>query len=220
MKYIQEDFDPAIHNSDGTISVDDENAVDAINANLEASTARAFRTPYIALEEIRKVLSYYKIFLPSSVFLDKNSGYDVFEVSQFGEKMGMNNQGEVVTTSDSSMFIYFEWALDERGMYDIFTSLVNEEDLEEIISDFDAEVEDDDTDLHEQHSAAHLSKTIYRLINQRMAVHHNDDAENFEEEGDKSPKQMNEMPMPNLKKKMGNKKVSLSNMMKKENKAK
>ncbi len=215
-RYLKEDFDPAIYNSDGAISINDETAVDAINANLEASTARSFRTPYIAFEEIRKILSYYKIFLPNSVFLDKNSGYDVFEVSQFGEKMGMNNQGEVVTANDSPLFIYFEWSLDEKGMYDVFTSLVNENELEEIISDFDAEVEDDETDLHEQHSAAHMSKTIYRMINQRLAVKHDDEAEDFEEEGDKSSKQMNEMPMPDLMKKMGNKKASLPNMMRKE----
>lgn len=212
-RYLKEDFDPAIYNSDGAVSIDDETVVDAINANLEASTARPFRTPYIAFEEVRKVLSYYKIFLPNSVFLDKNDGYDVFEVSQFGEKMGMNNQGEVVTANDSPMFVYFEWSLDENGCYDVFTSLVNDEELEEIISDFDAEVEDDETDLHEQHSAAHLSKTIYRLINQRLAVKHDDEAEDFEEEGDKSPKQMNEMPMPDLKKKMDSKKVVLSNRL-------
>lgn len=196
-EYLNEDFDPAIYNSDGAISINDPTVVDALNANLDASTSSSFRTPYNALEEVRKVLAYYKIFLPKSIFLDQNHGNDVFEISQFGEKMGMNNDGEVVAASDSSLFLYFEWSMDEKGMYDVFASIVNSEELEEIMADFDAEVEDDESELNE--SIAEKTKMLYKLVNKMN-----------------TEKQMNEMPMPDLKKKMDAKKASLPNMMKED----
>lgn len=148
-KYLKEDFDTAIYNSDGKISIDDPSVVDAINANLDLSTARSFVTPYIALEEVRKILAYYKIFIPKSAYLDQNHGNDVFEISQFGDKMGMNDQGEVVTKSASPLFFYFEWSLNRKGMYDVFCSIVDNNDLEEIMADYEAEIEDDETGLDE-----------------------------------------------------------------------
>lgn len=171
-EYLNEDFDPAIYNSDGGISIEDSTVVDAINSTLEVATAFSYRTPYNSLEEIRKVLAYYKIFLPKSIFLDQTDGNDVFEISQFGEKTGMNDQGEVVTASDSSLFVYFEWSVNEKGMYDTFACICNQEELDDILADFDSEAGDD----------------------------------------------INEEVMPDLKKKMGAKKVTLPNMMKKEEK--
>jgi hypothetical protein len=169
-EYLNEDFDPAIYNSDGGISIKDPTVVDAINSNLEVATACSYRTPYNSLEEIGKVLAYYKIFLPKSIFLDQTDGNDVFEISQFGEKTGMNDQGEVVTANDSSLFVYFEWSVNERGMYDTFACVCNQEELDDILADFDSETGDD----------------------------------------------INEEVMPDLKKKMGAKKVTLPNMMRKE----
>jgi hypothetical protein len=221
-EYLNEDFDPAIFNADGGISINDPTVMDAINSNLEVSTSSTFRTPYNALEEIRKMLAYYKIFLPKSMFLDQNHGNDVFEVSQFGEKMGMNNQGEVVTASDSPLFVYFEWSLNEKGMYDVFAALVNQEELDEILADYDAEVSDNETDLQEQHSIGKVSKMLYKVVNQMKASKQSDDVDSYieHEKQGKTFTQVNEEPMPNVKKmmaaKMAKKKVSLANMNKEE----
>lgn len=216
--YLKEDFDPAIFNADGGISIKDPTVLDAINSNLEVSTSCTFRTPYNALEEVRKMLAYYKIFLPKSVFLDQNHGNDVFEVSQFGEKMGMNNDGEVVSASDSPLFVYFEWSLNDKGMYDVFAALVDQEELDEILADYDAEVADNETDLQEQHSVGKVSKMLYKVVNQAKAAKQSDDVDaliNHEKQG-KTFTQANEEVMPDLKKKMGAKKVTLPNMMRKE----
>ena len=217
-EYLAEDFDPAIYNHDGGISIDDPTVVDAINSNLEVTTANVFRTPYNALEDVRKVLEYYKIFLPKAIFLDQNHGNDVFEISQFGEKMGINDQGEVVTASDSPLFVYFEWSLNDEGMFDVFASVVNEDELNEIMADFDSEVEDDETDLTEERSMGGVSKMLYKLVNRMKSEKQSNDVEDYieHEKQGKTFTQMNEEPMPNLKKKMGAKKVTLSNMMKKE----
>jgi hypothetical protein len=221
-EYLKEDFDPAIFNADGGISINDPTVMDAINSNLEVSTSCKFRTPYNALEEIRKMLAYYKIFLPKSMFLDENHGNDVFEVSQFGEKMGMNNQGEVVTASDSPLFVYFEWSLNEKGMYDAFAALVDQEELDEILADYDAEVSDDETDLQEERSMGGVSKMLYKVVNQMKASKQSDDVDsliNHEKEG-KTFTQMNEKALPDPRKMMSNKmakkKVSLANMNKEE----
>jgi hypothetical protein len=221
-EYLNEDFDPAIFNHDGAISINDPTVMDAINSNLEVSTACTFRTPYNGLEEVRKVLAYYKIFLPKGMFLDQNHGNDVFEVSQFGEKMGMNNQGEVVTASDSPLFVYFEWSLNEKGMYDVFAALVDQEELDEILADYDAEVEDDETDLQEERSMGGVSKMLYKVVNQMKASKQSDDVDsliNHEKEG-KTFTQMNEKALPDPRKMMANKmakkKVSLANLNKEE----
>ena len=215
--YLNEDFDPAIFNADGGISINDPTVVDAINSNLELATNCSYRTPYNAMEEISKALAYYKIFLPKGVFLDQNHGNDVFEVSQFGEKMGMNNDGEVVTASDYPLFVYFEWSLNEKGMYDTFACLCDQDELDEILADYDSEVETDE-DLQEQHSMGKVSKMLYKIVNQQMADKNCDDVDNYieHEKQGKTFTQTNEEAMPNPKKKMGAKKVTLSNMMRKE----
>lgn len=219
-EYLNEDFDPAIFNADGGVSINDPTVMDAINSNLEMATSCAYRTPYNALEEIRKMLAYYKIFLPKGVFLDQNHGNDVFEVSQFGEKMGMNNSGEVVSASDSPLFVYFEWTLNEKGMHDTFACLCTQDELDEILADYEAEAADDETELQEQHSVGKLSKMLYKVVNQTKAAKQSDDVDsliNHEKQG-KTFTQVNEKVMPDLNKKLGSKKVTLANQMRKEDK--
>ena len=221
-EYLNEDFDPAVFNADGGISIDDPTVIDAINSNLEMATSCSYRTPYNGLEEVTKTLAYYKIFLPKGVFLDQNHGNDVFEVSQFGEKTGMNNQGEVVTANDFPLFIYYEWSLNEKGMYDTFACLCNQDELDEILADFEAEVGDDETDLQEQHSMGKISKMLYKAVNQVKAQKQSDDVDSYiehEKEG-KTFTQICEEPMPNLNKRMaaklGSKAVTLAKRMTKE----
>jgi hypothetical protein len=179
--------------------------------------------------------------------------------------MGMNDQGEVVTASDSPLFVYFEWSLNDEGMFDVFASVVNEDELNEIMADFDAEVEDDETDLTEERSMGGVSKMLYKLVNRMKSekqsndvddyIEHEKQGKTFTQMNEASSKKLgkyldklnklnrkelkargnkpslaagkilnvgvkvpatNEESMPDLKKKMGAKKVTLSNMMKKE----
>jgi hypothetical protein len=147
MTNIQENLG-AEPNREDFVLISDEVVRGKINAQLEYITAREFLTPYAGLEAVRKILAYQNIFIPNTVFLDRTSGYDIFDAEQFGEKMGINNDGEVVTASSSPFKIYFEWKLNADGEYDIFCSIVTEDELDEILTD--AEESEDEEEMNEE----------------------------------------------------------------------
>jgi hypothetical protein len=164
MRYIQEDFDPSINVEGGSIDINDDAVEDAINRYLSAVTAKSVVTPYIALEKIRKILAYYKIFLPQTAFLEGDEGNEVFEISQFGDKMGMTDDGEVKVKNDDGLYLYFEWMMNEDGLFDVFSEIVDEEELDEILADFDEEGEDESND---DSDGAEPSHDMYKAANMR-----------------------------------------------------
>ena len=163
MRNIVEDFDPSTNVEGGSIDINDEAVVDAINRNISAITSSSTVTPYIALEKIRKILAYYKIFLPQTAFLEGDEGNEVFEISQFGEKSGVTNTGEFKTKSDDGLYLYFEWLTTDDGMIDVFAEIVDDEDLEELLADFEEEGEEEENDdsdgaepTHDMYKAANM----------------------------------------------------------------
>ena len=149
MTNIQENLGPEPNKEDFTL-VSDPSVRNKINAQLEYITARDFLTPYVGLEAVRKILAYSNIFVPNTVFLEKTSGYDIFDADQFGEKMGMTNDGEVVTAPSSPFKVYFEWKLNDGGEYDIFCSIVTDDELEELLADTEEEDEDEEEEMNEE----------------------------------------------------------------------
>lgn len=164
MRYIKEDFDPSINVEGGSIDINDDAVEDAINRYISAVTAKACVTPYIALEKIRKILAYYKIFIPQTVFLEGDEGNEVFEISQFGDKMGMTDDGEVKVKNDDGLYLYFEWMMNEDGLFDVFSEIVDEDELDELLADFDEEGEDEDND---DSDGAEPSHDMYKAANMR-----------------------------------------------------
>lgn len=171
MRNIVEDFDPSINVEGGSIDINDEAVVDAINRNISAVTSSATVTPYIALEKIRKVLAYYKIFIPHTVFLEGDEGNEVFEISQFGEKSGVTNDGEFKTKNDDGLYLYFEWMTNDDGIIDTFAEIVDEDDLEELLADFDEEGEEEENDdsdgaepTHDMYKAANMKEEVINEI--------------------------------------------------------
>lgn len=164
MRNIVEDFDPSTNVEGGSIDINDEAVVDAINRNISAITSNAIVTPYVALEKIRKVLAYYKIFIPQTVFLEGDEGNEVFEISQFGEKFGVTDTGEFKSKNDDNLYLYFEWMTNDDGMIDVFAEIVDDEDLEELLADFDEEGEEDEND---DSDGAEPSHDMYKAANMR-----------------------------------------------------
>jgi hypothetical protein len=143
--FLSEEMMPYAQTEKGFVGVDNGPVRDNINIHLASVTARSCSTPYHAMEMIRKVLAPFSIFPPQTNFLDGDSGHEVFPISQFGNKMGMTNDGTVVVKNYDPYYIYFEYQMNDRGSFDIFCEIVEESELQEILDDIESEMEDGDT---------------------------------------------------------------------------
>jgi hypothetical protein len=143
--FLSEEMMPFAQTEKGFVGVDNGPVRDNINIHLASVTARPHATPYHALEMVRKVLAPFSIFPPQTNFLDGDSGHEVFPISQFGNKMGMTNDGTVVVKNYDPYYIYFEYQMNDRGSFDIFCEIVEESELQEILDDIESEMEDGDT---------------------------------------------------------------------------
>ena len=134
MKNLKEEVDITPYVERGLVGVNVDAVRDNINTFLTGSLSKCFITPYIALEKIRKVLANFHIFLPKTTFLEGDRGVEVFQIKQFGEVMGMRDNGEVVTKMDDPYSLYFEYKMNDRGLFEIFCEIVNQEELDELIN--------------------------------------------------------------------------------------
>ncbi len=144
-EFLNEEMMPFAQTEKGFVGVDNGPVRDNINIHLASITAKPYATPYHAMEMVRKVLAPFSIFPPHMNFLDGDSGHEVFEINQFGDKMGMTNDGTVVVKNADPYFVYFEYAMNDKGGFDIFCEIVTEDELSEIMADLEAEMEDGDT---------------------------------------------------------------------------
>jgi len=152
-KYLmREEVEVAPYVKSGSIDIDDPSVRDNINTLLHGITGRCFITPYIALERVAKVLNNFHIHVPKTTFLENDSGMVSFNISQFGNKFGMQNNGEVVVKNTSPFHLYFEYRMNEKGLFDVFCEILDETELEEIMSDLHDELNDstDDDDETEE----------------------------------------------------------------------
>lgn len=129
------------------LNLGDDDAVGGLNALIARATSSSFTTPYVALERIQKILAQHFIFLPKHALNDGDQGNLIFHLDQFGAKLGQTDHGEFKLTPDSGMYFYFEYSLNENGFYEVFSEIVDEEDLEEILQDYDGD--DAEADLEE-----------------------------------------------------------------------
>jgi nitric oxide synthase oxygenase domain/subunit len=126
----------------GSPDLSDFNLVSNINASLAQATCDSHITPYVGLERVRKALAYYSIQLPRYTFLDGEAGDTAFDVIRFGYVSGVNLDGTQAKTEDTNMYVYFAYALNDSGMFDIYCELVSSEELEELLTN-DEEIEED-----------------------------------------------------------------------------
>lgn len=145
-EYITEEITPQALTDKEFVGVESESVRDNINSLLSGVTTKPVVTPYISLERIRKALAYYHIFIPAHQFMDGNSGNVIFNINQFGQKYGQTNSGEFVTKNDSPYSLYFEYQMNDSGLFDVFAEIVDDDDLEELINDYESESEDAEGD--------------------------------------------------------------------------
>lgn len=113
------------------ISIEKDHVRNYANNLIARTLKRCFLTPYIALEQISRVLAYFHIFLPKYTFMEGSKGFVEFPVYQFGEVMGLNNDGEVVTKTTTPFHLTFTYSTNEKGMYDIVASITKDPSLKE-----------------------------------------------------------------------------------------
>lgn len=139
---IREEVNLTANVEGGKIDINDSAVRDAINSMLDGITNHCFLTPYIALERVSKVLANFHIFLPKYTFMEGDSGLATFPVHQFGEKVGMMDDGRVVTKAASPFTLWFEYQMNDGGKYDIFCAIVDEDEMKELHSDLSDDMND------------------------------------------------------------------------------
>lgn len=144
-EYITEEMMPYAQTEKGFVGIDNGPVRDNINIHLTSVTAKPYATPYHALEIVRKVLAPFNIFIPHTNFLDGDAGHEVFNTNQFGDKYGQTNAGDVVLKTTDPYHVYFEYQMNDKGSFDIFCEIVNDDELEEILNDIEAELEEGET---------------------------------------------------------------------------
>jgi hypothetical protein len=145
-EYINEEITPQALTDKNFVGVENSSVRDNINSLLNGVTTKSVVTPYVSLERVRKALAYYHIFLPAHQFMEGNSGNVIFNISQFGEKYGQTNTGEFVSKSDSPYFLYFEYQMNDLGLFDVFAEVVDDDELEELLGDYESEMDDSEED--------------------------------------------------------------------------
>lgn len=148
-QYVNEETMPYAGTSSGVIDVRESAVRDNINRLLAGSTNGKFLTPYNAFERVCKTLANFHIFPPRTTFLEGDSGAVNFSVNQFGFKMGMTDDGRVVTADDVPYHLYFEYRQSDCGMFEIFCEIVDQSELEEILDDLEDEMSGETENIEE-----------------------------------------------------------------------
>ena len=202
-EFMNEETMPFAQTSKGFIGVDDAGVRDNINSLLTGATSKSFLTPYSALEKVSKVLANYHIFLPKYTFAEGNSGVTAFEVNQFGEKMGMTNQGIVKTAEDSPYFIYFEYQMNDLGMFEVFSEIVTEDELSELMDEYNEEAEEEDDEDEGEEVNEETSEKAKAFIGKEMSKFKAGKLHSGSEEGPivKDPKQAIAIALDSARKK-------------------
>jgi hypothetical protein len=150
--------------ADGKVDINDPQVLAALNTELTEVTSANTQTPYIAWVKVQKVLALYHIHIPNG-FLEGTDGNEVIPLNQFGKISGQTNDGQITTNTEVSLFLYFEWLMDEDGSFSIFAEVVDEKDLKEILADYDNET--GEQEMNEERSEkrnAELMKTRLNIL--------------------------------------------------------
>lgn len=144
--YMEEEVDLVQNVERGVISLDKNPVKENVNNLLTNALALSFVTPYVGLQKVGKVLANFHIHLPKVPFLEGTHGVQVFDLNQFGEMMGMKDNGEVVTKVETPYHVYFEYLMNDMGRYDIFCEIVDDEELDDLMSEVEDDMEEDEVE--------------------------------------------------------------------------
>ena len=176
-QFLNEETMPYAGTAKGIVDIENSSVRDGLNSQLAGVTTGKFVTPYIALERVSKALANFHIFIPRHSFLEGDSGMFVWPINQFGIKFGQQNDGTFVQdgevlkdtskgihpegednkvvsepnkNAEKPLSVIFEYRQSDCGMFNIFCEVITQEELDEILSDLEDEMNDDEEeDLNE-----------------------------------------------------------------------
>lgn len=184
--YLKEEVMPTVL-SNGSIDIANESVRDEINGYLSAVATRPCITPYIALNKMRKVLAHFHIYLPKRAYMEGKHGVEVWEIHQFGHKMGMTDQGEFIKSTPCKYYLFFHYHL-MGSMYFVEAKIVDNDELEK-------KMDMTERMFAEEADAAHR-QGIAKAMSPKEPMHDEDD------EGTESTKKAVEVSMRRKDKKL------------------
>jgi len=141
--FIKEEVLPTVQVDDGGLVIEKPAVRAAINAALAGVTSQPAVTPYVVYNRISKLLAQYHIILPRK-FMEGDRGVEVFEVRQFGHKMGMTDGGEFVHSVPTTHYLFMQYGIVSAlgvtyakptvgGMFRVTARLVDKAELDRLI---------------------------------------------------------------------------------------
>lgn len=127
--------------SDGNIDIENKSVRDEINGILSSITNKPCVTPYNTLQKIRKALAYFHIHLPKRSYMEGGHGVEVWEIHQFGDRMGMNDQGEFIKSVPCKYYLFFHYHL-FSSMFLVQAKLVDKAELDTLMSSAESMVKE------------------------------------------------------------------------------
>jgi hypothetical protein len=112
-----------------------------INRNISAELSSEFMSPAGAWMKIGKVLSMYNIFLPKIDFFKEREGEKIIAIQQFGDRWGAQLDGTITSPGSPDIpeyYLYFVYGISYTGFCQAYASVVNEEELNDLIDDIDS----------------------------------------------------------------------------------
>ena len=131
-KFISEEVLPTAMVQDGSFDLENEVVRDQINMILAGICSHSHVTPYVTLRKVSKALAYFSIILPKKTFLEGRKGIEVYEMMQFGERMGMTDQGEFVREVPTKFYLFFDYR-GMLGMFSCMAKVVSKAELDKLL---------------------------------------------------------------------------------------
>lgn len=124
---------------DSSIDIEKDAVRQEINGILSHSTAMPCVTPYAALRRVSKALAYFHIYLPKKSYMEGDRGVEVYEIKQFGERMGFTDQGEWISHVPAKFHLVFRYRLMGASFY-VSAKIVDKEGLDKELDQAEAMV--------------------------------------------------------------------------------
>jgi hypothetical protein len=148
-EFVAEDGVPVVSVNKYWNNIDEVRTRNEINRNLALMVAsHTWYSPMEGFDEARKTLEHYGVTLPKTRITNELEGELVIAISQYGDKHGATLDGVVTSYTDGvehEYYFYFIYDQNEKGLYDCTASILDEDQLGDVLDDDDM----DDDDIEE-----------------------------------------------------------------------